>query len=202
MMTPHETLRKQVEQIVSFSETEWEQVKSCFHFRKVAKKTVLIHQEETAQELFFIIKGLLRLYYIKDGAPITAFLFTENLFAGSHESFITQQPGLQNLDALEKSELLVISYEDMQWLYQEVPKMNMLTRVVAEQRFVNGQQLFASYLLDSPEERYKKFSKRFPRLEQRVPQHMIASFLGITPISLSRIRKRIAEEELGKARKN
>ncbi|HRF20155.1 MAG TPA: cyclic nucleotide-binding domain-containing protein [Chitinophagaceae bacterium] len=153
----------------------------------------MIKKGKIARELYFISKGLLRLYYTKDTEDITAFIFREHLFASCYESFLRQTPGNQSLDTLEDAELLVISYDDLQTLYKKIPKMETVARKISEQRFINAQMILSSYILDSPEERWKKFEATQGDLLLRVPHHMIASFLGITPVSLSRIRKRLME---------
>ena len=104
-------------------------------------------------------------------------------------------PSIQTLETLEDCDLLVITKEGMENLYELVPKVNILTRKVAEQRFINSQMILSSFILDSPEERYRKFETHNKDLLLRVPQHMIASYLGITHVSLSRIRKRLKEEK-------
>lgn len=134
------------------------------------------------------------MYYTKDTEDITAFIFREHLFASSYDSFLRQAPSIQGLDTLEDSELLVITRDDLNTLYKKVPRMETLGRKIAEQRFINAQQILSSYILDSPVERWKKFEATNGDLLLRVPHHMIASFLGITPVSLSRIRKRIKTE--------
>lgn len=166
-------------------------LQNYFTFRQAPRNFTLVREGMVARELYFINKGLLRLYYNKDGQDITAFIFREHLFATSYESFLKQSPGIQWLETLEDADLLVLSFEDMQELYRVWPPMNVLTRKIAEQRFINAQAILSSYILDSPEERYRKFEAQHGDLLLRVPHFMIASFLGITPVSLSRIRKRI-----------
>jgi CRP-like cAMP-binding protein len=180
-----------VSRFVSFSESEKHLVENAFSFQRVPKKTVLVKEGEVARELYFINKGLIRLYYTKDIEEITGFIFKEYLFASSYDSFLSKTPSIQTLETLEDCELLVIGYNELEELYETVPKVNILTRKVAEQRFINGQRILSSFILDSPEERYRKFTEQHGDLLLRVPQHMIASFLGITPVSLSRIRKRV-----------
>jgi CRP-like cAMP-binding protein len=87
--------------------------------------------------------------------------------------------------------LLVINKTELEKLYEALPKMHILARKVAEQRFINAQLMLSSFILDTPEERYSKFEKQHGHLLLRVPHHIIASLLGITPVSLSRIRKRL-----------
>lgn len=179
-------------QMVSLTNKEKAIFEDAFTFRQVPKKFTLVKEGEIAREIYFINQGLLRLYYSKEGEEITAFIFREGLFASSYDSFLQQSPGIQSLEALEDSDLLVLSFDRLQELYEKLPKMNILTRKVAEQRFINAQRILSSFILDSPEERYLKFEEQNKDLLQRVPQHIIASYLGITPVSLSRIRKRIS----------
>ncbi len=182
-----------VEQFVKLEAQEKRILEQAFTFKRVPKKYKLTSKGEVATELFFINKGLVRLYYTKGEDEITGFIFKENLFASSYDSFLRRVPSLQTLETLEACELLVITYQKLEELYVVLPKINVLTRKVAEQRFINGQQILSSFLLESPEERYRRFEVQHKDLLQRVPQNMIASFLGITPVSLSRIRKRMQQ---------
>ena len=190
----YKAFKEQLNSIIPLSESEWKTIRNKFIFRQVPKKYILVKTGDIADEIYFLSKGVLRLYYEKDGEEITAFIYSENLFASSYESFLKQSKSIQCIDALEDCDLLVLSYQSMQELYKIVPKFNIIARIVAEQRFINAQQILSSFILDSPEERYLKFTNQFPDLIQRVPQHIIASYLGITPVSLSRIRKRIFDK--------
>jgi CRP-like cAMP-binding protein len=178
-------------QILSFTAAEKALIESAFSFRQVPKKFKLAEEGKIARELFYIVKGLARLYYTRNGEEITGYIFKENLFASSYESFLRQVPSIQTLETIEDCDLLVINYTDLQKLYAELPKMQILAGKVAEQRFINGQQILASFILDSPEERYRKFEAEHGELLLRVPHHIIASYLGISPVSMSRIRKRM-----------
>lgn len=181
--------------LVSFSEKEKQLFESAWSFKQIPKNHLLVKEGQIAQELYFINSGLLRLYYQKESEFITGYIFREGLFASSHDSFLQQQPSMQFLESLEPCELLSISFEKMEELYRTIPQMNVLTRKVAEQRFINAQRILSSFLLDSPEERYRKFAAQNNDLFLRIPHHIIASYLGITPVSLSRIRKRILDSE-------
>lgn len=187
------SFHKVVSQFVDLSNKEKEILESAFAYREIPKKFILTKQGEVATELYFVNKGLIRLYYTKNNEEITGFIFKENLFASSYDSFLRQTPGIQTLESLEPCELLVLSKDKLDELYLTLPKMNILTRKVAEQRFINSQQILSSFLLESPEERYKRFIQQHKDLIQRVPLNIIASFLGITPVSLSRIRKRMLD---------
>lgn len=186
-------LHQIVGQFVELDAQEKEILEQAFTFKKVPKKFKLTSKGEVATELYFINKGLVRLYYTLGEEEITGFIFKEHLFASSYDSFLQKTPSLQTLETLEESELLVIPYQKLEELYMTLPKINVLARKVAEQRFINGQQILSSFLLESPEERYRRFEVQHKDLLQRVPQNMIASFLGITPVSLSRIRKRMQQ---------
>ena len=186
-----ETFYKFTDTIVRFTPKEKQVLETAFTFRQVPKKFKLAEEGKIAKELFFILKGLVRLYYTKDGEEITGFIFKENLFASSYDSFLRQVPSIQTLEALEDCDLLVITKRGLEKLYEELPKMHLLARKVAEQRFINAQMILSSFILDSPEERYLKFEEQHGDLLLRVPHHIIASYLGITPVSFSRIRKRI-----------
>jgi len=180
-----------VSRYVVLSSVELEILKSAFSYREIPKNFLLINEGETARNLYFINKGLLRLFYSKNGEYKTAFIFRENLFASSYLSFLQQSPAFQMLETLEDSELLVISKEAMENLYTRISAINFMTRKIAEERFINCQMILSSFLLDTPEERYRKFAEKNGDLLLRVPHNIIASYLGITPVSLSRIRKRV-----------
>lgn len=193
-ITMFSALHHLVSHFITLTPNERFLFEQCFTFKQVPKNFVLVKEGDVAKEIYFINKGLMRLYYNKDGEHITGFIFREHLFAGSYDSFLQQLPGNQYLETIEPCELLCLTKEKMDMLYEELPKINILTRKIAEQRFINGQQVLSSFLLDSPEERYLKFERVHGDLFLRVPHHIIASYLGITPVSLSRIRKRIEEK--------
>lgn len=182
-----------IQQMTGFSNAEMEVVLSRFEEKKVKKKTNLLMSGKVAKEVYFIVNGCIRLFYEKDGNDISAYFFTENMFAGAYDSFTTLQKSRHAIETIEDCHLLSISYENLQLLYQELPKMNDFVRKVLEERFYSLHQLFTSQILDSPEERYLNLLKESPDLLQRIPQHQIATFLGITPVSLSRIRNRISK---------
>ncbi len=187
----YENLLNFAARYISLTEREKEIFITAFAFREVPKNFLLVNEGDKARDLFFINKGLLRLFYNKKGEYITAFIFRENLFASSYLSFLQQSPAFQMLETLEDSELLYITREGLENLYRQIPAVNILTRKIAEERFINCQLILSSFLLDSNEERYRKFAEKNGDLLLRVPHNIIASFLGITPVSLSRIRKRV-----------
>ena len=179
------------EQFVSFSNKEKEHIKSHLILRDVPKNHTLVDFGEIAREVYFINKGILRFYYItNEGNEVTGFIFQENMMAGSHESFFSQVPSIQVLETLEPSELLVLSHEHLQDLYTAIPKMNVFVRKLLEQRMAHAQKVLASLIIQKPADRYRAYQELHPGLENRIPQHILATFMGITPVSLSRIRAR------------
>ena len=189
----YDRLRSVVEHLIPLSDQEWDLFSAAFTERVIDSKTIITREGEIEKEIYFVCSGLARLYYqTKDNDQITAFIFCENMFASCLESFIKQHPSTQNLETLESCTLLVLTKDNLEALYEQVPKTHMIMRKVMEARFIAAQQLLSSYILAGPKERYELFSLHYPHLVQRVPQYILASFLGITPVSLSRIRKRIA----------
>ncbi|MEM6766076.1 MAG: Crp/Fnr family transcriptional regulator [Bacteroidota bacterium] len=182
------------DQFVTFNQKEKELIKAAITLTDTPKNCILIDIGEVAQEIYFINKGLLRYYYLTDdGNEVTGFIFQENMFAGSHESFFSQLPSIQVLESLEDSELLAFSFDSLHQLFEKVPKMNIFTRKLLEMRMSFAQKIIASLIIHKPQERYTSYQELHPGLENRIPQHILASYMGITPVSLSRIRKRLAE---------
>lgn len=141
----------------------------------------------------FISKGLARLLGHKDGEEKTLFFFKEGMFAGSIQSYLFEKPSHLVLEALEEIEGLEISREDLEFIVQKSPDLSFIIMTYTQLRLSALLHFFSSFVLDNPEERYEKFLVNEPELFNRVPQHIIASFLGMTPVSLSRIRKRLLD---------
>lgn len=186
---------KFMERYLHFSQKEKSAIEDILIYREVPKKHDLLKIGDIAREIFFIKKGCVRLYYDKDGDEITGFFMTENMMVSGFESVLTQQPSNQGIKTLEPCELIVLSIFELNQLYEKIPRINIFTRKLLEERFLNAQKVVASLIIDSPEERYLKMFQRQPDLFNRVPQHMLATYLGITPVSLSRIRKRIFDNK-------
>jgi CRP-like cAMP-binding protein len=117
------------------------------------------------------------------------------MMAGSSESFFSQVPGTQIIETLEECELLVLTHSSLEQLYADVPKMNIFVRKILEQRMAFAQKVVASLIINKPQDRYSSYQQLHPDLENRIPQHILASYMGITPVSLSRIRKRLSKGE-------
>ena len=183
-----------IKKITGFTDIEIDIILKRFEPKTIHKKTNLLKAGATAKEIYFIIKGCMRLFYEKGGEDISAYFFTEGMFAGAYDSFSSQKPSRHFIETSEDCEVLIISLKELEQLFIEFPKMNEFIRKILEDRFISLHQLFTSQILDSPEERYLNLVKDRPDLLNRVPQHQIATFLGITPVSLSRIRNRVTKK--------
>ncbi|MFN7883076.1 MAG: Crp/Fnr family transcriptional regulator [bacterium] len=190
----NEKIINSIKQMTGFTDSDLGIVLKHFETKSIKKKTNILEAGTTAKEVYFILNGCIRLFYNKDGEDISAYFFTEKMFAGAYDSFISQKPSRHSIETLEDCEVLAISYKALQELFIECPKMNEFVRKVLEERFVSLHELFTSQILDSPEERYLNLLKERPDIIQRIPQHQIATFLGITPVSLSRIRNRVTKK--------
>ena len=175
----------------NLTEEEWNAFESVLKYEKVKKKTRIIEIGLISRKMYFVKKGSLRLYYYKDGEEVCGKFFFENELAGSFESYIKQVPGLQVIETLENTELISLNYDDQQKVFQKYPVFYKLFLNLLQESFGQVQKLTTLYILTDPLERYLYLIKAYPQIAARVPQKYIASFLGITPFSLSRIRKRI-----------
>ncbi len=158
--------------------------------KEVASKTILLREGEISDRIFFIKEGCLRQWFNKDGKDITFQFFFENQAVASIDSFINNEPSLFTIESIEPSTIISISKNNFEKLNSSYPEIKEQFHNYLFQRFSNYSQLFLSRIKDTPQERYDDLIKNHPEIIKRVPQHYIASYLGITPISLSRIRNR------------
>lgn len=171
-------------------EAQWNKFQSFFEKHEIPARTELLKAGDVATHLHFIKTGCLRMWFNKDGKDITFQFFFEGQAVASIDSFLTHQPSLFTIESIEPSTLLSISKSNVEQLYREYPLLKEGFHEILFQRFRNYAQLFLSRIKDSPQERYRDLLTNHPEIIKRVPQHYIASYLGITPISLSRIRNR------------
>ncbi|HEX2935231.1 MAG TPA: Crp/Fnr family transcriptional regulator [Bacteroidales bacterium] len=171
-------------------EVKWDKFRSFFEKNEVPARTQILTAGDVSMHLHFVRKGCLRMWFNKDGKDITFQFFFEGQAVASLDSFLTQQPSLFTLESIEPTTYISISKKNMDALYKEFPQLKEGFQEILFQRFRNYAQLFLSRIKDSPQERYRDLLTNHPEIIKRVPQHYIASYLGITPISLSRIRNR------------
>ncbi|MDJ1480220.1 Crp/Fnr family transcriptional regulator [Cytophagaceae bacterium YF14B1] len=179
---------------VKFTEQDKDLLVSALTLTQVPAKTELVSYNQQTDALYFLLTGCIRKYFVKDGEQITTYIMTENGFIGAFDSIVMGIPSEEIIECLEPCTLLVLKKADLDRLYQQVPLMNEFIRKVLEGVLIQFKQTLSLFILDNPEERYIKLLSQNPEILQRVPQHMLATYLGITATSLSRIRKRILEK--------
>lgn len=171
--------------------TEWDNFKHLFIRQEISAKTILLNEGEVAKQAFYIEKGCLRICFNNDGKDITFQFFFEGEIVSSIESFRTNQPSLFTIVSIENCILYSISKNDLQVIIEASRNIKYQIEEYTFERLIFYQKLFLSRIKDNPEKRYLELLKNNPKILQRVPQHYIASYLGITPVSLSRIRNRV-----------
>ncbi len=187
--------KRQLLEWLPFLEEKWEKVAPHLHYLKVPARTILLRDGEVAKKLYLILRGGCRLYIIReDGAEITVQFFFERQMVASVESALTGEPSSLYLETMEECEFLVVDIKSFQKIIELDPVLKDHVFRFAFQRFITYSHLFTSFLLDRPEARYRNLLKEYPDIARRVEQRYLASYLGITPVSLSRIKKRIAEK--------
>lgn len=170
----------------------WETIKDCFRELKVAPHKELLKEGEIAHNLYFIKHGCLRLWFNNDGKDITFQFFFEGSAVCSIESFTNRAPSLFTLETLENTTLLTLSREDFNKIITLYPEIKEGFTKILFMRMGNYARLFLSRIKDTPAQRYEELVREHSEILQRIPQHYIASYLGITSVSLSRIRNRTA----------
>ncbi|KAA6438427.1 Crp/Fnr family transcriptional regulator [Dyadobacter flavalbus] len=186
-------LRQHLKFFTDLTDPEWQALESHLQVKTISRKDFLVQQGEKATEIGFLLSGSCRVFYDKDGEEWTTYFCFENNLVAAYASCLTGQPSTLNIQALEDCELLFFKYETLAALYRQFPVYETFARKLAEYLFMGLDVRLAEQLMLSPEERYLKFlgSPAKRKITERIPQQYIASYLGITPVSLSRIRRRI-----------
>ena len=171
--------------------SEWEEFRHLFKRQEVPAKTTLLQEGQISKNMFFIERGCLRTWINSDGKEITTQFFFEGDSVSSIESFRTNQPSLYSIESIEPCILQTISQKDFRHILENSPQLKMKLEDHLFRRLFQSQQLLYSFLKSNPQKRYEELIENHPHIVQRVPQHYIASYLGITSVSLSRIRNRL-----------
>jgi CRP-like cAMP-binding protein len=178
--------------ITDIPDTEFDRVLGIFRVSKLQKGQFLISAGEVPTTLAFLVSGILRLYYISDsGFEFTKSFCVEGEMAAAYTALLSNEPSKLFIQALEDSELLTTNYEEYKAATTASPCWQRVNQSIAEQLFMKKEKRESSLLLDSAQTRYMNFRDEYPGLENRISQRLIASYLGITPVTLSRIRARL-----------
>jgi CRP-like cAMP-binding protein len=192
-MTGFELLRKNIEQYIRVTDAEFEQFTANFHLKKIKKKTFLLREGDTCKYEAFVTKGCFRIYYSDDKGDAQILYFaTETWWATDIDSFTNQRPSTLNIEALEDSEVLLINKPDKDTLYETLPKVEKMFRIMNQKSLVTFQRRVISSLGKTADKRYLEFIEKYPELEQRLNQQQLAAYLGISHEFLSKIRKKLS----------
>lgn len=166
------------------------------NYRKYLKGQYIVQQGDVCKYECFIVKGCTKTFYVDDkGVEHIVMFAIEDWWTSDMGSFITQTPADFNVQCLENTELIQISYEENEELYLLIPKLERFFRLIIERGFVASQKRIIRNFSMTAKERYVVFSQTYPKLNQRIPQYMIASYLGITKEFLSKIKSQLALNE-------
>ncbi|PTT77240.1 MULTISPECIES: Crp/Fnr family transcriptional regulator [unclassified Chryseobacterium] len=181
--------------LTAISSDSWEKLSEIFSPRTLKKGAFFISEGQTAKEIGFLESGILRAFYRNSkGVEYNKHFFVSPCFIGGYSSLITKTPNQINQQALTDCSLQVANYSDIEKLYDLYPEIERAGRILAELYFVQKEQREIEIVLLDADKRYEIFQKEYPHLEQFIPQYHIASYLGVTPTQLSRIRKKISEK--------
>jgi len=188
-------LIKYLGRYVSLDEIEKRFLEENVPVRTFDKNHLLLSEGEISREFYFVLKGSIRLFYKTELEEKTAFFYFENMFVSSYESFTKQTPSKHNLQLIEASTVAIISVDLASDLLNLSPKFDFLARVIMEEELIVYQEIISSFITMNAEKRYLKLLTTNSPLLQRIPQYQLATFLGVSPETLSRIRRRIASSK-------
>ena len=183
-----------ISKYIPLTEEEKETIISLNIFRSAKKGEILLGEGQSTQESFFVLNGCMRTYYLIDGEEKTTAFYTE--MEGVTPSCVLSNKPSEYYIATTEDSIITVSNSGMEAeVFAKFPKFESLCRIISEELLVKQQIDFDDFKTSSPEQRYLKLLEKRPDLIQRVPQHQLASFLGIKPQSLSRLRTRILNKE-------
>ena len=185
-----------ISKYVSLTEDEKNTIISLNTFRTFKKDTILLKEGQNSNEAYFVLKGGIRTYYMIDGVEKTTAFYTE-MEALTPHCVINKLPSAYYISCIEDSIITISTPEMEAEVFNKFPKFESMCRVLSEQLLAKEQINFDEFKTSSPEQRYLNLLQSRPDLIQRVPQHQLASYLGIKPESLSRLRARIMEKNKG-----
>ncbi|MDN3691473.1 Crp/Fnr family transcriptional regulator [Chryseobacterium tructae] len=187
-----ESLEKHIREYVDISDENLEKYCNAFTYRKIKKKEFLLMEGSICDFEGFVVNGCFKVFHTdRNAAEQILYFAIENWWISDIDSFINRIPSKLTIQALENSEILLISKKDKEKLYQEMPEVERLMRLKFQSSIIALQRRIIDNLSKSSEERYIEFLKKYPEISRRLTNIQIAAYLGVTPESLSRVRKKI-----------
>ncbi|SMC38567.1 Crp/Fnr family transcriptional regulator [Chryseobacterium sp. YR221] len=186
-------LYQNISRYIDLSEEEFSRFASPFEYKVFKKKEVILKEGDYCSFEGFVVSGCCKVYYLNEnGFEQTLYFAIEGWWITDIDSLINHVPSILNIEALEDSEVLMISQKEKEHLYETMPQVEKLFRMMNQQSSVGLQRRILSLTGKTADKRYVEFLKKYPGLEQKLTQQQIASYLGITHEFLSKIRKKIS----------
>lgn len=193
--TPYEHMREVLQGWIKLPDPQWLQLQSLFQLKTIRKNEHIIYPGTKNYPILFVYRGLLRTYYLsEDGSEKNKSFAVENTIGGPISAFVLELPVVYGVQALEPSTLLLAQYSDFAALFNQHPVFDRLGRKLSEQTMIRKELRERSFLLNDAKERYCDFIKHNPDLVQRLAQYHIASYLGISEVSLSRLKRTLTQK--------
>ena len=189
-------LQNQVHFFTTLTEADWQMLEPHCSIVEYKKNQCFAKEGKKANEIALVLQGMFRQYYTKDGEEKTTYFYFEQHFMSSYMSCITRQPSPLTIEALSDAACIVFPYDILATLFEKSMAWQKFGRLIAEYIAKGLEERMVSLLLQSPEERYLDLlNSNKKKIIERVPHHYIANYLGITPVSLSRIRNRVIKKD-------
>ncbi len=185
-----------INRVVVLTEEEESILTSLISYRKLLKGQYFLQQGDVCKFSGFVISGCTKTFYVDEEGQEHVVMFSiEDWWTSDMGSYISQKPADFNVQCLENTELIQFSYENQQQMMQEIPTMERFFRIIIERAFVASQKRIVRNMSMSAKDRYLLFRNEYPKIEQRIPQYLIASYLGITKEFLSKIKSQLILEQ-------
>jgi CRP-like cAMP-binding protein len=190
-----EQIRQVMKQMIDVSEDELNNFLSGAITKTFKRQEIISSPTSIPNEIFFINKGIIRVLITdNEGTEHTIHFALENQFIADYSNFIQQQPSIYSLQTLEETEVVILPRSAIEWGYKNLKQGQKMGRLIAEYYFIYQDDRIKNNYVRTPKQRYDSITEVFPNIHNRVPQHMIASYLGITPIHLSRLKKAVIDK--------
>lgn len=189
MQNELENIKKVVSNYIEINNEEWTFYSSQFNIQQFKKRDLLLSQGSICRDIFFVVKGLLRVFFVDNEGEEKTFHFSfENSFSADYESFLKKIPANYSIQALEDTTVVLMSFDMLHAGYEILENGEKLGRLLAEEYFFIFNDKIQAIYTQSPIERYNNLTRKFPDILQRIPQHYIASYLNISSVHLSRLK--------------